>query len=197
MWRCLDQKEGPYWEKLLLMPFHTVLPPGTPKDAVDLLDPKGGSNACVLTKHTGVGNRRLDVLRTGDIITAFYFPSLAGLSEVKLSIAGTHITSWAPEGSGFHCPPLPELPIPREWEENQFDGVPYHRVVLMYPCIPCIAFMYNTIWLEFVFQEGKGQEFTYYSEYWMLNTNDRRFIANANLRWRTNRIPLRARVTPS
>ena len=167
----------------------------------------GHGNACILRKQDAKAKRRITcvVRRDSDIITAFYFPLIPGLRWVRVDIGGQTIGEWTPEGSEFRQPPLPlpaildecrSLPTEIPWDRIlkgcrsradypvihhdfgrtiEIDGEKYRRAVLVHPCITLIGLVHHEIRLVFEFDEE--QEFVFYQESWLLDTESRRHIA--------------------
>lgn len=59
----------------------------------------------------------------------------------------------------------------------EIGGVSYRRAVLVHPCIAMAGLTMADVHLRFIFQEDESQEFTFYSETWILGIEGRRFIA--------------------
>lgn len=145
--------------------------------------------------------------RSGDMITAFYFPLIPGLSEVQLEVGGQTIARWTPEGSEFRAPPMPLTAILEECRGLPALHVDWERILAVcreegdYSRIdhdfgrdielegvqyrravlvhPCLPM------IGLVYQNAKllflfqdsAEDFVYYQEYWTLEMSSRRFLA--------------------
>ena len=151
------------------------------------------------------------IIRSGDMITAFYFPLIPGLFEVQLEVGGQTIARWTPEGSEFRAPPMPLTAILEECRGLPALHVDWERILAVcreegdYSRIdhdfgrdielegvpyrravlvhPCLAM------IGLQYQEAKllflfqdyAEDFVYYQEYWTLEMSTRRFLAQTAL----------------
>ena len=166
---------------------------------------------CVLQKRTpechpgyrGLHSIYQTIPRDYHMITAFYFPLIGGLCNVRLEIGGQLVGEWTPEGSEFREPPLPLGALLEEcrslpeinWShilegcqrpadypviyhdfgrDLEIDGEKYRRAVLVHPCIALVG-RYQEVRLVFYFEQG--QKFAFYQESWVLGPTQRRHLA--------------------
>ena len=214
----IDPGNVAFWESLFSTPC-TVLLAQDPFLVPYLADMEGhpiskantkGTNACVLRKQTVHENASCEITisRDIDMITAFYFPLIAGLREVRLTIGGVCDIRWTPEGA--EPSPLPLHAILEEcrsvpgseicWDrilegcgqkgdypvmyhdfgrDLEIDGEKYRRAVLLHPCIPMVGFLPSQE-IQLVFELEEPQTFAFYQEEWHLNPTTRTHLSETS-----------------